>query len=749
MADLLSRIRARAGAKADSPLYRLHPELEGRVPVYREYSDEAAPKVSDGGYTGYAAYYVSHPWVHKAIKILADNLAPLPLQVVRGQGKERQVVAGHPIAVRLDSPNSEMSPEDLWREWVIVMMLGGEIGLEVVRSVNGRNILEFWPREPQTFTVRPGDLGSRYRRVALYHIDDKQGSPYDLRPDQFVHFAFKNPLSPWRGLSPIAAVKNSIVLDLFAQAWSKLFFRNSARPDYAVITEESLTSTERRELQKDIEQDYGGVNQAHKAIILDQAVRDIKPLSFPPKDLEWVEQRKMGRDEIGATMGVPDGLMGWGQESYDTATKLEGDMRALWTLTIVPLAGLRDGALTRFLRKVRALAPDERVTTDMSGVSALRDDIASKIDNANKLWNMGTPLNTAREIVSLDAPDIPGGDVGYLPFGLVPVVRAGKPVQPDANKPTGGAPAGEDMPMDDGNMDDGNADDAPAPKSGRATRGRGRYRLAKAPDYGSAEHKALWEHKDTRLDDWRKRLVTRLDKEIARQGEEALRRLRTSERGIGANGHNGHNGAVKVAALVIKTDAGDVFDPKAEARKFKVAFRPIVKGAVATAGQDELDGLGTDQDFDEAGADELAQDILDWFSEKVNDTTYSDLGRLFAQIREDGATLAEQMARLNEYFDGRRDAASLERIARTTMTSINGAADVSAWGQSGVVEQREWLAAIDDRTRADHRAAHGQQADLDTPFYVGGEYLQFPGDPQASAEQIVNCRCTEIPIVNE
>jgi len=107
------------------------------------------------------------------------------------------------------------------------------------------------------------------------------------------------------------------------------------------------------------------------------------------------------------------------------------------------------------------------------------------------------------------------------------------------------------------------------------------------------------------------------------------------------------------------------------------------------------------------------------------------------------------MARLNEYFDGRRDAASLERIARTTMTSINGAADVSAWGQSGVVEQREWLAAIDDRTRADHRAAHGQQADLDTPFYVGGEYLQFPGDPQASAEQIVNCRCTEIPIVNE
>lgn len=736
MADLLSRIRARAGAKSDSPLYRVHPELEGRVPIYREYSDEAAPKVSDGGYTGYAPYYIAHPWVHKAIKIIADNLCPLPLQVVRGRDKQRQIIAGHPATLRLDNPNPEMSPEDLWREWVIVMLLGGEIGFEVVRSVNGKNILELWPREPQAFTVRPGALGARYRRVASYHIDDKQGPAYDLKPEQFLHFLFKNPLSPWRGLSPIAAVKNSIVLDIFAQAWSRLFFRNSARPDYAVITEADLSTTERRELQKDIEQDYGGVGNTHKAIVLDQAIKDIKPLSFPPKDLEWVEQRKMGRDEIGATLGVPDGLMGWGQESYDTATKLEGDMRALWTLTVVPLAGLRDGALTRFLRKAKMLAPEESIVTDLSGVSALRDDIAGKIDNAGKLWNMGTPLNTARDIVQLDAPDIPGGDVGYLPFGLVPVTRSGRPAAP---VPPGQTPPADDMP------DEPMMDDEPA-KSARP--GWGRYRLAKAPSYGSDEHKALWERKDTRLDAWRKRMVKRLDQEIARQQAEALRRLRTSERGLGANGHAAAQPVI-VIELKLKTGAGDVFDPKAEAKKFKTAFKPIVRGALATAGQDELDGLGVDQEFDEDGADDLAQDILDWFAESVNDTTYSELGRLFAQIREDGATLAEQMARLDAYFEGRRDEASLERIARTTMTSISGAADVTAWGQSGVVTRREWLAALDDRVREDHRRAHGQQVDLDTPFYVGEEYLQFPGDPQGSASNIVNCRCSEIPIVED
>jgi hypothetical protein len=37
---------------------------------------------------------------------------------------------------------------------------------------------------------------------------------------------------------------------------------------------------------------------------------------------------------------------------------------------------------------------------------------------------------------------------------------------------------------------------------------------------------------------------------------------------------------------------------------------------------------------------------------------------------------------------------------------------------------------------------HGVAVDLDDKFYVGGEAMFAPGDPQGSAANVINCRCT-------
>lgn len=697
---------ARTLGKGASPLYNLHPEIAQRQPILREYSDErAAP--GNNAYTSVTAFYTVHPWVHKAVSVIANNFAPLPMRYVRGVGDELKVITSGPIAKLLENPNPEQSPEDLRREWVIMMMLAGEIGLEAVPSVSGSNLLELWPREPQHITIKPGALGSRYRTVEAYVINDRQGPEYRLTPEQLIHFKFTNPLSVWRGLAPITAIRNSILLDTFAQAWSRLFFKNSARPDFALITPEGTTKTEREEILKQLESDH--IGEPHKPIVLENGVTDIKTLSFPPKDIEWLQQQEKSRDEIGAIFGVPDEIMGYGRDTYENFATAE---RVLWTLTIVPLAGLFDGVFTRFLRKVKAIAPDERIETDFSNISALQEDMTGKVGNANTLFGMGVPFNTAKRSVRLAMPDVPGGDVGYLPFGLTPVSR-----------PAGG-------------------------KSRRAMKGFGARRFSKAPTYGSAEHKAAWEHKDSRLDDHRKRMMRKLEDEFSRQQREAVGKLRRAGKSLAPH-TNGHSGVVVKAITIVKADADDVFDPAAEAAKFRAAFEKLFIAALVTAGQDELDGLGVDETFDSDGdeADSLIQDILDEFAQKVNDTTYSELGAVFEQIEADGLSLAQQIERLNEYFAGRKDELSLERISRTTMTGINGAGDVSAWAQSGVVTEREWLATLDNRVRDDHKDAHGQRVSLADPFDVGGEFLAFPGDPQASPEQIVNCRCTQVAVV--
>lgn len=80
-------------------------------------------------------------------------------------------------------------------------------------------------------------------------------------------------------------------------------------------------------------------------------------------------------------------------------------------------------------------------------------------------------------------------------------------------------------------------------------------------------------------------------------------------------------------------------------------------------------------------------------------------------------------------------------IARTETHSASQWAQVEAIRDTGLVLRKEWVAANDERTRVFHGDANGQIVGPDEKFLVGGEELEFPGDPNGSAENVINCRC--------
>lgn len=61
-----------------------------------------------------------------------------------------------------------------------------------------------------------------------------------------------------------------------------------------------------------------------------------------------------------------------------------------------------------------------------------------------------------------------------------------------------------------------------------------------------------------------------------------------------------------------------------------------------------------------------------------------------------------------------------------------------------IIKTKEWLATEDSSTRPDHAKIDGTSIPIADTFIVGGEYMNAPGDPNASAKQVVNCRCTLI-----
>jgi uncharacterized protein with gpF-like domain len=86
-------------------------------------------------------------------------------------------------------------------------------------------------------------------------------------------------------------------------------------------------------------------------------------------------------------------------------------------------------------------------------------------------------------------------------------------------------------------------------------------------------------------------------------------------------------------------------------------------------------------------------------------------------------------------------------IGRTEIVAASNAGSVLGAQASGIPTRKVWLSTQDDRTRDLHLAVDGQKVpNLETPFNVGGDEMQYPGDSSlgAAASNTINCRCTVI-----
>lgn len=133
----------------------------------------------------------------------------------------------------------------------------------------------------------------------------------------------------------------------------------------------------------------------------------------------------------------------------------------------------------------------------------------------------------------------------------------------------------------------------------------------------------------------------------------------------------------------------------------------------------------------------------DWIATKVtqiNRTTEDQIRELVTRGEQEGAGVdviarairqnMPQMSRLRSHV-----------IARTETHMASAWATQTAAEESGIELVKEWCASGDARTRETHQEADGQRQPLSMAFNVGGEMLEYPGDPHGSAENIVMCRC--------
>jgi len=161
------------------------------------------------------------------------------------------------------------------------------------------------------------NLGSYHARV------DKEDTIYQLVgteqiPLEGAHFMYDTILSDFYGEPDYTAAINQIVTIYKADRYNEAFFDNGAKPDHAIIFEDSDPSDEQlNAITEYYRKEFRGYKNAHKTLILTtgEGNGETKPKIRieelgKVEDLSFEKLKKVGRDEIIAAHGVPPRLVG-------------------------------------------------------------------------------------------------------------------------------------------------------------------------------------------------------------------------------------------------------------------------------------------------------------------------------------------------------------------------------------------------------------------------------------------------------
>ena len=389
------------------PLLRHHRESDGMVQRHNRAAtanlDPAGEIFGAGGgwaRTEYGAYYASSVPVYAAIKLRADAVSRPPLRIYRvsPDGTRLPVAPSHPAQQLLERVNPWYTRNDLWQATEIHLNLWGQAFWALERDEQGRR--EIWPLRPDRMTVLPDRRD--YIRGFVYR--GAGGMPVAYTADEVVWLRYFNPLDEYAGLSPLAPARLSVDMGGDGLRFNRNFLRNSAQPDFVLLTDAQLTDSEIEEFYHRWEARYRGPQNARRPAVAN-FIKDIRTLGLSHRDMDFIRGLRWSLEEVSRAYGVPKPLLSDLERA--TFANINAAERIFWRNTIVPELRFLEEHLNRMLLPKLGY-PDLTLEFDLTAIEAMQEDESSRVNRQMQLLDRGVlTINEVRRQHNL--PDVPWG----------------------------------------------------------------------------------------------------------------------------------------------------------------------------------------------------------------------------------------------------------------------------------------------------------------------------------------------------
>ena len=633
-------------------------------------------------------------WVYRCIRVKVNAAVRMTPRVFRltsknGIKRREELLPGdHGAARIIHQPNPWDNHSTLAEKiWTSL----GVAGMYYFFYDEGKG--ELWHLRPDKMEI----LSSEKEFISAFRFTS-QGQRQEFAPSKILYGKYYNPNDERYGLSPMRAASTSISSSLRAQLWNLNFFKNSAMPLGLLTTDYHFNNQDEIDLvRKNWDLLYKGWDKWGGTAIVGGGLK-YETVTPTHKDMLFTELLGKAKEEISSAFGVPMLFLNDSAGvNYANAREYE---RILWRETMIPEKILVEQAFNKFLNTNFARSGETlELVLDISQVEALKDDIVKEAEASRVRIHSGQrTIDEEREADGLAPYPDGSGSKPLFQMSFVPLDQVGSVFGPQRVLTA----------------------------AGRA------HKASMLPDAeGRLKHWTATKGLIERLDSRAKRIIMAI---FTDWREEMLRRL----------------GDKSAKDITVVEDY--LFDLEAGKLVLERTVGPILQEATETGGNRALAMVGEAKsiksfDMHDPRVAALLAEATKRFRDHVADATWERMKESLVEGIRAGEPMKQLRARVTEQMGHEINNAGT--IARTEVLPRYHEGQLEGYRQSEVVEQKEWLSAFTETSRDEHVGANGQTVPLDGYFDVGGEMLQYPGDPGGSAENIINCLCDMLPVIDE
>lgn len=662
------------------------------------------------------------------VSALAFSFPEPPLAVYDGDTDEAQQLSQHGLRKLLRRPMPIMGEAELMATTMAYLAIGGNAYWHKIRNKAGQ-VIQLRPYHAGYIVPVPGGLNwierYDYDELGLGGSSGTQATsgaglkPIDVK--DIVHFKWPapDPAQPWMSQPPILAAASEVDSDVEAIRMIFALLANDAVPRTVVTVpaDRPMDDAEYERLKEQWREKYGGTNRGDVAVL--EAGATVSRLGLNLQELAFDALAKIPESRIAAAMRTPPIIAGL-NVGLDRSTYANyGEARKAFTQdTLVPFWRIVASEVEADLLPEFQGTGDRRgvaVRFDTSRVAALQEDHTAKWKRVTDAYKAGLlKRNEGRR--ALGYSDDAGGDTYYsvpakpqaLPDNSAPKTVV---INPDGSVVE--LPSGAARVLIRHNV-------VSEPPKGFADLLAERQRDAPPSILASPVSTPDVEQKDSTSD-----YETKIEKAVTRYLRAQYRKAAEGIRSLGKAASDALDPAI---VDQLELDLG----PEAQ-RMMRKYYAPIMQLAWTDAEQVLDVGLSWDVQ------NEKVQDVLDELAKlvtRITDTTRDDIRALIGKQAAEGWSV-DQLAKEIVQAGVTTSRTRAKLIAVTETASAYSKGSILAYKESGVVDEIEWIATIDEHTCEQCKALNGESTKLGKAFSDGSSHP--PRHPR--------CRCAIAPVV--